>query len=486
MRYQEAYDYINSFTNYEQVPGYNADLSADGLERVRLLLRLLGRPQNSFKSIVVAGTKGKGSVAAMLESVLRTAGYRTGLYTSPHLHTFRERIRISGALIPPGDMSRLTSQIQPVVERIKLLGDPSLVPTTYELTTALAFLYFQYTGVQYAVLEVGLGGRLDAVNVVTPLVSVITSISLDHTQVLGDTLAKIAREKAGIIKPGVWVVSAPQADEAARVVARVAAQQRARLVVIGREIYVGTGQLPEVVSDDEGIPVYQAFLIGFEDARGIPTSQFRVRLPLLGSHQQLNAAVTIGALRVLQNGGIEIPRAAILDGLSEVEWPGRLEVIHRNPVVVADGAHNVESIGKLGQAVADIFPKRPVIVVLGVSRDKDIAGILAELRGWTDGFSGPTVERLIVTRSNHPRSADPRSIAEQAVAAGFTVELREDVRSALTRADAAARALARSTQSDPIVLATGSLFVVAEAREAYGLGPDLSEETAEDKHPHGE
>jgi dihydrofolate synthase/folylpolyglutamate synthase len=476
MLYTEAYDYINSFTNYEQVPGYNADLSDDGLERVRLLLRLLGRPQNSFKSIVVAGTKGKGSVAAMLDSVLREAGYRTGLYTSPHLHTFRERIRIDGAMIPPADVAALTSRLQAVVERIQALGDPSLVPTTYELGTALAFLYFQQTNIDYAVLEVGLGGRLDAVNVVTPLVSVITSISLDHMQVLGDTLAKIAREKAGIIKPQGWVVSAPQKDEAAGVLAQVAADQHARIVVIGREIYVGTGHLPEVVSDDAGIPIYQSFTIGFDDARGIPSTKLRVKLPLLGNHQQVNAAVAIGALRVLEELGVEVTREAILDGLANVSWPGRLEVLNRDPVVVADGAHNVESIAKLGQAIADIFPGRPVIVVLGTSRDKDIPGILAELRSWTDGLSGPTVERLIATSSNHPRSADATSIAQQAITAGFTVELREDVRSALIRADTAARLLARSTQRDPLVLATGSLFVVAEAREAYGLGPDLSEE----------
>ena len=476
MLYKEAYDYINSFTNYEQVPGYNADLSADGLERVRFLLRLLGRPQNSFKSIVVAGTKGKGSVAAMIESVLRTAGYRTGLYTSPHLHTFRERIRINGLLIPPGEMADLTSRLQVVVERIQTLGDPSLVPTTYELTTALGFLYFQKLGIEYGVLEVGLGGRLDAVNVVTPLVSVITSISLDHMQVLGDTLAKIAREKAGIIKLKGWVVSAPQEDEAANVLTQVADDMHAQLVVIGREIYVGTGHLPEVVSDDEGIPIYQAFTIGFDNAQGVPAAKLRIKLPLLGSHQQVNAAVAIGALRVLQEVGIRVSREAILEGLENVSWPGRLEVINRDPVVVADGAHNVESIGKLGQAVADIFPKRPVIVVLGTSRDKDIPGILAELRGWTDGYSGPSVERLIVTSSNHPRSADPTTIAQQAVAAGFTVELREDVRSALARAATAARLLARSSETDPIVLATGSLFVVAEAREAYGLAPDLAEE----------
>jgi dihydrofolate synthase / folylpolyglutamate synthase len=476
MQYKEAFDYINSFTNYEQVPGLDRDLSEDGLERARLLLRLLGRPQNNFKSIIVAGTKGKGSTAAMIESVLRKAGYRTGLYTSPHLHTFRERIRVGSAMIPAGDMAHLTSQLQPVIEGIKALGDPSLLPTTYEIATALAFLYFKNQGVEYAVLEVGLGGRLDATNVVTPIVSVITSISLDHMEVLGDTLAKIASEKAGIIKPGGWVVSAPQEEEALQVLAQVATQQRARLVVIGREVYVGTGQLPEVVSDDTGVPVYQLFTVGFDDAQGVPTSQLRVRLPLLGSHQQVNAAVTLATFRVLQEKGIVLTREAIVDGLAEVQWLGRLEVIHRDPVVVVDGAHNVDSIGKLGQAISDIFPKRQVIVVLGTSRDKDIPGILTELRGWTDGFSGPTVERLIVTRSKHPRSADPRTIAQQAVACGLTVELREDVGSALSRAETSALLLAKSTHSDPLVLVTGSLFLVAEAREAYGLAPDLSEE----------
>ncbi len=158
MRYQEAYKYINTFTNYEKVPGLNRDVSADELERVRLLLRLLGRPQNSFKSVVIAGTKGKGSVAAMLDSILREAGHRTALYTSPHLHTFRERIRVDGAMISPEDMARIVEKIEPVVERIRALGDPTLLPTTYELATAIAFTYFQEQQVELAVLEVGLGG----------------------------------------------------------------------------------------------------------------------------------------------------------------------------------------------------------------------------------------------------------------------------------------------------------------------------------------
>jgi dihydrofolate synthase/folylpolyglutamate synthase len=476
MHYKDAFNYINSFTNYEQTPGLSRDLNEDGLERVHLLLRLLGRPQNSFKSVVVAGTKGKGSVAAMLESVLREAGYRTGLYTSPHLHTFRERIRVGGVMISPADMARITEKIAPVVERIRGLGDPHLLPTTYELSTAIAFLYFQERGVQYGVLEVGLGGRLDAVNVVTPVVSVITSISMDHMEVLGDTLPKIAAEKAGIIKPGGRVISAPQQDEAMEVLSRVADSQRARMTVIGREVYVGTGHLPEVVSDDAGVPIYQSFTVNFEDEYGTPAGRLRVRLPLLGNHQQVNAAVVLAALQVLKEGGADLGRDAILNGLAGVLWPGRLEVVKREPIVVVDGAHNVESIAKLGQAIADLFPKRQVVVVFGTSREKDIKGILQELRTWTDGISGPTVERLIVTQSTHPRAADPRDVANAAFALGLTVEFREDVRAALTRAETSVRQLARADRLDPVVLVTGSLFVVAEAREVYGLAPDLSEE----------
>jgi dihydrofolate synthase/folylpolyglutamate synthase len=477
MQYKDAFNYINSFTNYEQTPGLSSDLNEDGLERVRLLLRLLGRPQHSFKSIVVAGTKGKGSVAAMLDSVLREAGYRTGLYTSPHLHTFRERIRVGGDMISPGDIARITEKLVPVVERIRSLGDPTLLPTTYELATAIAFLYFQESGVQYAVLEVGLGGRLDAVNVVTPVVSAITSISMDHMEVLGDTLPKIAAEKAGIIKPKGRVVSAPQQEEAMEVLVQVAGRQRADMIVIGREVYIGTGHLPEVVADDMGVPIYQSFTLSFEDAGGATAGRLRVKLPLLGNHQQVNAAVALAALLVLKEGGADLGKDAILNGFAGVSWPGRLEVVHREPTVVVDGAHNVESIAKLGQAIADLFPKQQVVVVLGTSREKDISGILDELRSWTDGFSGPTVERLIITRSRHPRAADPSEVANAASALGLTVEFREDVRSALEQAEAYVGQLARADRLDPVVLVTGSLFVVAEARENYKLAPDLAEES---------
>ncbi|MEO8288755.1 MAG: folylpolyglutamate synthase/dihydrofolate synthase family protein [Chloroflexota bacterium] len=476
MRYQEAFAYINTFTNYEKVPGLDRDLSADGLERVRLLLRLVGRPQNSFKSVVVAGTKGKGSVAAMLDAILRESGHRTALYTSPHLHTFRERIRVDGAMISPDDMARITERIENVVEKIKALGDPTLVPTTYELATAIAFLYFQEQQVELAVLEVGLGGRLDTVNVVEPLVSVITSISMDHMQVLGDTLAEIAGEKAGIIKPSGRVITAPQQEEAMRVIVQVAEEKQASLVIVGREIYIGTGHLPEVIADEEGVPIYQVFTLGFEDGSDMPSSKLRVKLPLLGNHQQVNAAVALGAIHVLQDAGIETTNTTIQAGFSKVDWPGRLEVVHRKPVVVVDGAHNVESMAILGQAIGDLFHKRSTVVVMGLSRDKDIAGIVKELKNWSDGLAGPKIERLIVTRSSHARAAEPREVAQQAVALGLTVEMRENVNDALARAQAIASACVKDDALEPVVLVTGSLFVVAEARSYYGAAPDFSEE----------
>jgi dihydrofolate synthase/folylpolyglutamate synthase len=473
MRYTEAFDYLNSFTNYEKTPGIDRDLSADGLERFRLLVRLLDRPQLAFPAILVAGTKGKGSVCAMLDSILRESGYRVGFYSSPHLHTFRERIRVNGELIPAAEMARLVEQLQPIVERIKSLGDSSLVPTTYELATALAFTYFREQQVNIAVLEVGLGGRLDATNVVDPIVSVITSISLDHMEVLGDTIAEIAGEKAGIIKPHGKVISAPQVDEARRVLINVAADRRAGLRFVGQDIYVASGHLPEIVLDEHGVPEYQAFTIA-QSGHGI-LDKIRVKLPLLGGHQQVNAAVAVAALREARSAGIDVPRHAVQNGLAKCQWPARLEIVKKDPTVVIDGAHNVDSFIKLGQSVADLFQAPDSVLVLGFSRDKNIGGILQELRAWTDGITGPNIKRLILTRSRHPRGAEAAQVAHQAELMGLPAEIAESTDAALARAEEIALQL-REGERTPIVLVAGSLFVAAEAREHYGRAPDLSEE----------
>lgn len=476
MNYRDAYNYINSFTNYENVPGIRYALEMDNLTRVDLLMRLLGNPHSAFKSIVIAGTKGKGSVAAMIDAALRESGRATGLYTSPHLHTFRERIRVGGEMIPPSDMARIVEGIRPVVDRIKGLGEPSLLPTTYELATAIAFLYFQERQVEIAVLEVGLGGRLDAVNITTPLVSVITPISMDHMQVLGNTLPEIAEEKAGIIKPGVRVITAPQREEAMNVIRRVAQGQRARVDVVSQNVYVSTHHLPEVVSDEEEVPVYQVFTLGYEAEGNEAAGRLRVKLPLLGSHQQVNAAVALSALRALASQGISIERDTIARGFANVLWPARLEIVRRDPIVIVDGAHNADSMSKLSQAMYDLFYGRKLIVVLGTLKDKDIEGMVQELGPGPGSMLGPGVQKVIVTRSRHPRAAYPSEVAAAVRARGLFVEVRENVSEALATAVSIARAAREQGEEDPVVLVTGSLSTVADARQHYGLAPDLSEE----------
>ncbi|MEO6456750.1 MAG: folylpolyglutamate synthase/dihydrofolate synthase family protein [Chloroflexia bacterium] len=474
MRYNEAYDYINSFTNYEKTPGIKRDLNEDGLARTRHLIALLGDPHESFRSIVVAGTKGKGSVCAMLDSVLREGGYKVGLFTSPHLHTFRERIRVNGEMIPPADVARLVERIQPVVAQIQAGGDLSNVPTTYELATAIAFLYFQEAAIDLAVLEVGLGGRLDAVNITTPLVSVITSISLDHTEVLGNTIEEIAYEKSGIIKQGVNVVTSPQTQQAMAIINYIANHRKANLKVVGREVFLSSGNLPEVRLDEHGVPTNQTFTIAYEEGPDEPQTKLRVKLPLMGNHQQINAAVVIATLLELRKAGVNTKPEAVLSGLAHVHWPGRLEVVRRDPLVIVDGAHNADSMSKLNQAMHDLVYKQPLIVVFGSLRDKDITGMVNELGSSTANVFGPQVKKLIVTRPDYVRAADPKTAAEAAQARGIDVEVIEDLPSALAKAEALA--VEGPNAPAPVVLVTGSLYIVAEAREYYGLAPDLSEE----------
>ena len=476
MRYNEAYDYINSFTNYEKAPGIKRDLKEDGLARTRNLMALLGNPHETFRSIVVAGTKGKGSVSAMLDSVLRDARYKVGLFTSPHLHTFRERIRVNGEMIPPADVARLVERIQPVVAQIQAEGDLSKVPTTYELATAIAFLYFQEAAIDLAVLEVGLGGRLDAVNITTPLVSVITSISLDHTEVLGNTIEEIAYEKSGIIKPGISVVTAPQTQQAMAIINYIANHRKANLKVVGREVFLSSGNLPEVRLDEDGVPINQTFTIAYEEGPDAPQTKLRVKLPLMGNHQQINAAVAIATLLELRKTGMNTKPEAVLSGLAHVRWPGRLEVVRRDPLVIVDGAHNADSIAKINQAMHDIFYKQPLIVVFGSLRDKDIKGMVDELGSSVANVFGPQLKKLIITRPNYIRAADPKIAAEAAQARGIEVEVIEDLSSALARAEGFAVEGPNTPATAPIVLVTGSLYIVAEAREYYGLAPDLSEE----------
>lgn len=435
MDFKEAVDYIQSFTDYEKTPGIAYTAANYDLRRMVELLGRLGNPHLLPQTVHVAGTKGKGSTAAMIASVLTVSGYRTGLFTSPHLHTIRERIKVDSRLIPEKHFAALTEELRPEVETVNRHGVGGKL-TTFELLTALAFAYFKQKKVDFQVLEVGLGGRLDATNVVRPGVCIITSISLDHVEVLGHTLAEIAREKAGIIKPGCVVVSAPQRPEAAIVIAEVCRQQRARLVKVGRDISWG-----KVSASLKG----QSFELWGR------TGSYDLSIPLLGDYQLENAATAVAALEELAALGATISADSIAEGLKKVSWPGRLQILGRRPLVVGDGAHNPYSAQKLRQAVAQYFKFGRCILVLGTSLDKDISGIAQEM--------APLASQVIVTRSQHPRAASPSVVAAEFACRGVQAEVTQSTGEAINLA----RSMAKKTD---LILVTGSLFVVAEAIES--------------------
>jgi len=436
MNYRQALDYIYSFTDLERRTGYT--IGEFTLNRIEGLLALLDNPHLGFPSVHVAGTKGKGSTAAMIASILQTAGYHTGLYTSPHLHTFRERIRVDGRLISPEEVAFFTDLLRPRLEEL----DES--PSTFEVTTALAFLYFSRRDVDIAVLEVGLGGRLDATNVVNPLVSVITSLSFDHTAILGNTLAQIAWEKAGIIKERGRVICAPQPQEALEVIENVCRDKGAELFLVGREWRWGR---------KEGSRDGQSFWVESFLEAGKPRRYDDLWIPLAGRHQLINAAMAVGAVELLRLRGMDIPTWAIYRGLAEVQWPGRLEVISHRPLVVVDGAHNVDSARRLVEAIEEDFPHERLVLVFGASTDKDIPGMLKELL--------PLAQQVIVTRARHPRAAEPSLLAEEVRRRGREPILAEDVPQAI------GKALSLAWGAKDLVLVTGSLFLVAEAREMF-------------------
>ncbi|HET92211.1 MAG TPA: bifunctional folylpolyglutamate synthase/dihydrofolate synthase [Chloroflexi bacterium] len=437
MDYLETIAYLHSLTDYEKTRIERYTPETLDLSRVERLLARLGDPHTRFPAIHIAGTKGKGSSAALCESCLRAAGYRTGFYTSPHLHTFRERIQVAGRKISQDEVVALVDELRPLMEQV-----PGV--TTFEAITVIGLLCFARAEVDIAVVEVGLGGRLDATNVLQPEVSVITSLSLDHTYLLGDTLAEIAREKAGIIKPGVPVVSAPQRAEAIRVVEDISKRRQAPLLEVGRDWDYRPG-----LADLEGqVFTVQRIADGGSDLDGA------YWIPLLGRHQLENAANAIAALDVLHRRGFQISAGAVREGLRTVRWPGRLEILSRNPLVVVDCAHNSYSAQVLREALAEWFPGRQWVLLFGASADKDIAGILEALL--------PISEYVIVTRSDHPRAATPIELADVVASGGGGAEVCVNVRKSLRRGLA---------MMDPGsgLLATGSIFLVADVREEWAF-----------------
>jgi dihydrofolate synthase/folylpolyglutamate synthase len=458
-RYQQALDYLYSFIDYSVERSYRYSAEVFELQRVHDLLHAMGDPHHEFRSFHIAGTKGKGSVSSLIASVLRAAGYKVGLYTSPHLTRFNERIQINGESIPDDELADMVEEIKPAVASVEGL-------TLFEIVTALAFKYFALQGVDYAAIEVGLGGRLDATNVLTPMVSVITSLSYDHMHLLGESLSDIAREKAGIIKPGIPIVLAPQQHEALKTVTAVAEEKDSPLVLVGRDWLFSPGP-----HDLDGQSLYiwskeeQSLMDAYvESAGGEEWAPPRYWIPLLGYHQVINAAVAYAALAEAVKCGLELPNGSIRKGFQAVNWPGRFQILSREPVVIIDSAHNRESALKLRIALDDYFPGQPVTLIFGASADKDIEGMLTELL--------PRASTLIVTRAQHPRAEDPERLAAIGHSHGVAVERFDDIPAAL-------EAALHNAGSEDVILVAGSIFVAGQALAAWQVLQQESPRVAE-------
>ncbi len=434
LTYNEALDYLYGFIDYEVKRKFRYAPDVISLDRPRQLAEIVGSPHQAYPAIHITGTKGKGSTGAVCMAVCRAAGLKTALYTSPHLQDFRERIRINDTMIPKATLAALVEEIQPAAAQV-----PDV--TWFELMTILAFLYFAREGADIAIIEVGLGGRLDSTNIITPLVSVITSLSYDHTYLLGDTLADIAYEKAGIIKPGVPVVSAPQDPEALEVLERIAAERSAPLTLVGRD-----WTYAPIHADDTG----QTFAAG---PSGTPQTQYWT--PLLGRHQVINSTV---ALAALHTAALSISPKAMHKGLHHVNWPGRLEVIQRHPYIVLDAAHNAASAQRLREALCNLFPHRRLFLVLGASVDKDVEGIFQALL--------PITDHLVLTQAMHPRAYTPDKLAELARPFGANTEI-----TCLAQVQEALDYAAEQTAPEDLICITGSIFVVGEVRDLRNLAP---------------
>jgi dihydrofolate synthase / folylpolyglutamate synthase len=441
-----ALDYIYSFIDYEKKRDPHVKITWD-LRRVEVLLEKLGNPHLKSKTVHIAGSKGKGSTAAMIASVLSAAGYTTGLYTSPHLHFFNERIQVNGRMITNDEIVAMVAKIKPAVEEVNKEARYGVL-TTFEVTTVLGFYYFAQKKVDFQVIEVGLGGRLDATNVVQPDVCVITPISYEHTDILGKTLTLIAAEKSGIIKKSSTVVSSSQVAEADAAIAAACDKQGAKLIRVGKDV---TYQSTKFDDSKQSFQVHGRL------------GSYDLTIPLLGEYQLSNAATAVAALEVLIEKGNAVPMQTIVQGMKEVRWEGRLQVLNRHPLVVADGAHNQDSAHKLRQALAQYFKFEQAVLIIGMSSDKDLAGIVAEL--------APVFRQVIVTKSLHPRAMETKPIAAEFLKYGIAAQQTDDISVAMPLG------LSLAGKND-LLCVTGSLFIAAGAIEqgvAMGLKPGTGE-----------
>ena len=436
--YEAALDYLFSATDYEKMRRvrYNADTFS--LDRMRRLLDRMGSPDRRLRSVHVAGTKGKGSTAALVQALALEGGLKAGLYTSPHLIDIRERICVGREEIAPENLARLIQAARPHVERLREEGDPA---TFFEIFTALAFAHFAEAGVALAVVEVGLGGRLDATNVLAPDVSILTAISIDHVEQLGGTLEAIAGEKAGIVKAGVPVVSQPQPPEALETIERACRAAGSPLMLVGRDVTYTWSPASE--GGRRGIRLsVRTPLAAYED----------LFVPLMGEHQAINASAAIAAAECVGPLAGRLTSDRVRRALAGVSWPGRMEYLAGPPEWVLDGAHNRASMERLAEALGHHFPGRRLVVVFASAADKDVDGMLAVL---AERMRGTPV---VFTRTDNPRAADPADLASRfAALGGQGAEMATDVPMALRRA-------ASLSPPGGLIVACGSLYLVGEIK----------------------
>jgi dihydrofolate synthase/folylpolyglutamate synthase len=418
-----------------------------GLENTISLLSLLDNPQSSFRSIHIAGTNGKGSTAAMIASILRTAGFRVGLFTSPHLVSFTERIRVDNVEIREAEVVELTHEIRKTIENNQpsAMSHEPFLPTFFEFVTALGFLYFKRKGVEWAVVETGMGGRLDATNILTPAVSVITHISYDHREFLGQTLREISGEKAGIIKKGIPVVSAAQEAEVIGVITKMAAETGSGLHIYGKDFL----SRPHTI-DMHGITFC------YEGKRRMDN----LHVSLTGLHQVENASLAIRAIELCMEQG-DVPSPAVREGLAHAQWPGRLELIEkegRTYDYLIDGAHNPSASKALADSLEKYFIPfyGKVVLIMGVMADKDMEAMMKPLL--------PLASEVIFTAPEYERAAPPARLAEYANAQGFSSRVKDSVRASMELA----QELARKGSQKTLIVITGSFYTIGEAKSALG------------------
>jgi len=439
--YNDAVKFLFGFTNYERVVNFDYDSSKLNLRRMAAMLDFLGNPHLAMRAVHVAGTKGKGSTTLMITEILRKAGLKVGAYMSPHLVFLEERILFDGAMIPKEALLKQVNALLPHLEACAKSAEPFATPTFFEIFTGMAWNYFRERGGDVAVMEVGLGGRLDSTNVIRPDVCVITNVSFDHMRQLGDTLSLIAAEKAGIIKPGVPVVSAVAGPEPLRVIEAKCRELNAPLYLLGREI---------LLEQEDGR--FSVSVAGKKIAD--------IRLRQHGAHQRSNAALAAAACVLLSKAFPDIDDSAIRAGLAAVELPGRVEVVHRKPTVIVDGAHNVASLKCLFDTIRADFAYDRLRLIFAVARDKDIAGMLNEI---VSRASEMKLAAVTLTATGSPRAGKKEMLQpmfEKSFAAAgiqMKIEWRDDVGEIYSAALKAA--------PGALTCFTGSMYLAGKVRE---------------------